>query len=147
MTFVSYAQNYEDVILRRALGDVEKGFYIDVGAYHPFVDSVSKAFYDAGWHGINIEPVSEWYKKLQQDRPNDINLQIAVGARKGNLDFFEVVGTGLSTHDKLIAERHVQEHKLPRDGVDDGYDATDSHEMPPCIESKPFIPNHINRCS
>lgn len=33
MTFVSYAQNFEDVMLYRALKHVEKGFYIDVGAW------------------------------------------------------------------------------------------------------------------
>ena len=109
MTFISYAQNYEDVMLRRALKDVDKGFYIDVGANDPVTDSVTKAFYDAGWRGINIEPVSEWYEKIQQDRPDDINLQTAVGARKGSLKFYEVVGTGLSTMDESIAKRHMQE--------------------------------------
>jgi hypothetical protein len=43
MTFVSYAQNYEDVMLYRALKGVERGFYIDVGAMDPIVDSVTKA--------------------------------------------------------------------------------------------------------
>ena len=35
MPFISYAQNYEDVILWRALRDVEQGFYVDVGAADP----------------------------------------------------------------------------------------------------------------
>ena len=109
MTFISYAQNYEDVMLRRALKDVDKGFYIDVGANDPVVDSVTKAFYDAGWRGINIEPVSEWFEKLQQDRPDDTNLQLAVGARKGKINFYEVSGTGLSTSNKSIAKQHAQE--------------------------------------
>ena len=63
MTFISYAQNFEDVILRRALKDIEKGFYVDVGAHDPVIDSVTKAFYDLGWRGINIEPVKEWFEK------------------------------------------------------------------------------------
>lgn len=29
--FISYAKNFEDVMLHRALADVDKGFYIDVG--------------------------------------------------------------------------------------------------------------------
>jgi len=110
MSFISYAQNYEDVMLRRALKDVDNGFYIDVGANDPVTDSVTKAFYDAGWRGINIEPVSEWFKKLQEDRPEDINLQLAVGACKGKVDFYEVIGTGLSTMDESIAKRHAKEH-------------------------------------
>ena len=47
--FVSYAQNFEDVILNRIFKDKESGFYIDVGAHHPIYDSVTKAFYERGW--------------------------------------------------------------------------------------------------
>ena len=42
MAVVSYAQNLEDILLWRALKHVEKGFYIDVGAYSPDVESVTK---------------------------------------------------------------------------------------------------------
>ena len=45
MTFVSYAQNFEDVMLWRALRHVAHGFYIDVGAGHPDESSVTRAFY------------------------------------------------------------------------------------------------------
>ena len=110
MSIISYAQNYEDVMLHRALKDVDKGCYIDVGANDPVADSVTKAFYDAGWRGVNIEPVSEWFEKLQQDRPDDINLQLAVSARKGTIHFYEVPNTGLSTSNKSIAKQYAQEH-------------------------------------
>jgi len=110
MSFISYAQNFEDVILNRALKDIKNGFYIDVGANDPVADSVTKAFYDDGWRGINIEPVSEWFKKLEPDRSEDINLQVAAGSSKGNASFYEVLGTGLSTMDKSIAENHASTH-------------------------------------
>ena len=69
MNFISYAQNLEDVMLYRILKRVEAGFYIDVGAQHPVLDSVNKAFYDRGWRGINIEPNSEDFSLLQKERP------------------------------------------------------------------------------
>ncbi len=78
MTFISYAQNFEDVMLFRALEGIKKGFYIDVGAQDPVLDSVTKAFYERGWRGINVEPVEQWFKKLVADRPEDFNLQLAV---------------------------------------------------------------------
>ena len=109
MTFISYAQNYEDVMLRRAFKDIKKGFYIDVGANDPVIDSVTKAFYDSGWHGINIEPVADWFNKLQEARPNDTNLKLACGARKGQNTIYDVVGTGLSTMDKSIADKHAND--------------------------------------
>ena len=46
MNFVSYAQNFEDVLLWRALRDIEHGFYVDVGAQDPVTDSVSLSFYE-----------------------------------------------------------------------------------------------------
>ena len=54
--FISYAQNFEDVILWRALKHVENGFYIDIGAQDPVIDSVSRGFYEKGWRGLHVEP-------------------------------------------------------------------------------------------
>ncbi|QCO19937.1 FkbM family methyltransferase (plasmid) [Azospirillum brasilense] len=106
MTFVSYAQNYEDVMLFRALKGVEKGFYIDVGANDPIEYSMTKAFYDRGWRGINIEPIDSWYERLCADRPEDINLKVAVSDQPGILKLFEVLGSGLSTASSGVADRH-----------------------------------------
>lgn len=107
--FVSYSQNGEDVLLWRVLKDVQRGCYIDVGAQDPVVDSVTKAFYERGWHGINIEPVMQWYERLVQDRPHDINLRVAVSNRPGSIKLFEVEGSGLSTSDPEFARRHEAE--------------------------------------
>ena len=109
MNFISYAQNNEDVILWRALSHVENGIYIDVGANDPVQDSVTKAFYDRGWHGINLEPVGEWHQKLVEQRIRDINLKVAAGDIEGFTTFFEIVETGLSTTNQAYAERHFNE--------------------------------------
>ncbi|MBW4025586.1 MAG: FkbM family methyltransferase [Proteobacteria bacterium] len=97
MTFVSYAQNFEDVLLWRALRDVPHGFYVDVGAAHPDIDSVTRAFYDRGWSGINIEPTPEYSLRLAAARPRDVNLRLVLGERAGRTRMFVVDGTGLST--------------------------------------------------
>jgi FkbM family methyltransferase len=109
MSFVSYAQNFEDVMLWRALKHIETGFYIDVGAQDPEVDSVTKTFYDSGWHGINVEPSPQWFDKLQEKRSRDINLQLAAGSESGACLLYEFPDTGLSTIDKITAERHKTE--------------------------------------
>ena len=108
--FISYAQNFEDVMLWRALKHIECGFYIDVGANDPDVDSITKAFYDHGWRGINVEPISDWFEKIQEKRPRDINLQLAAGSKKGDLVIYELPDTGLSTTDKSTAQRHEEKH-------------------------------------
>ena len=105
---ISYAQNYEDIMLRRALGDVDRGFYVDVGAQDPVEDSVTKLFYEQGWRGINIEPVPRWFYRLRQDRPEDLNLQLLITDRPGTAILHEVADTGLSTIDADLAASHAR---------------------------------------
>jgi FkbM family methyltransferase len=87
---ISYAQNWEDVWLHRAFSHQAHGFYVDVGANDPVADSVTKHFYDRGWHGINIEPHKTLCAKLRQARPRDVNLQIGLSNKAGSLKFYVV---------------------------------------------------------
>lgn len=112
MRFVSYAQNYEDVMLWRALQHVRGGFYIDVGANDPLKDSVTKAFYERGWHGLNIEPVSAHHADLQRERPLDVNLRCALGDRVGSIELWECTLPGLGTTDRAVAEQHVRDGRV-----------------------------------
>ncbi|WNH50781.1 FkbM family methyltransferase [Stenotrophomonas oahuensis] len=105
-TLISYAQNFEDIILWRALSRVEGGRYLDIGAQSPDVDSVSRLFYEHGWRGTHVEPTPQYADLLRQRRPEELVLQMAVGETTGILRFFEIVGTGLSTGDESIAEEH-----------------------------------------
>lgn len=109
MNLTSYSQNFEDVVLWRALKRVEHGFYVDVGAQHPVVDSVSRAFYEQGWRGIHIEPVPHWAALLRQDRPDETVLEVAIGERSGTLELNLIPDTGLSTAVGSYAERHLAE--------------------------------------
>ena len=96
--FQSYAQNREDVYINWILSGRKKGFYVDVGANDPEVDSVTKHFYDEGWRGINIEPIQHHFDHLLEARPRDINVQAGISQEHGTLMFREYVDAdGLST--------------------------------------------------
>ena len=112
MTFISYAQNFEDVMLWRALKHVPAGRYIDVGAQDPLIDSVSRAFYDHGWRGIHVEPVPRYAAMLRSDRPDETVLQLALSDQAGILELRVIEGTGLSTGVKEFAESHRTQHGL-----------------------------------
>jgi FkbM family methyltransferase len=105
--FVSYSQNFEDVILWRALKGVKNGFYIDVGGWDPIEDSVTQGFYVKGWHGINIEPVPQHAAKFEAARPRDLNLMIAVSDQEGEAQLHAIGDTGLSTLSEIEAKRHA----------------------------------------
>jgi len=81
--FVSYAQHGEDVILWRALGDRKKVTYVDVGAFDPTSESVTRALYERGWRGVNIEAQPARFEAFEQDRPEDTNLSMAIGDKDG----------------------------------------------------------------
>jgi hypothetical protein len=74
--YLCYSQNFEDVILQRVFAEVENGIYVDVGACHPSVDSVTKLFYDRGWTGVNIEPSKRFHALLNLQRTRDKNLNV-----------------------------------------------------------------------
>jgi FkbM family methyltransferase len=112
MTFISYAQNFEDVMLWRALKHVPAGRYIDVGAQDPIIDSVSKAFYEHGWRGIHVEPVPRYADMLRRDRPDETVLQMALSDQAGILELNVFEDTGLSTGIKEFADSHRARHGL-----------------------------------
>lgn len=104
--FPIYAQYHEDIILDALLGGKKDGFYVDVGANDEEYHSVTKYFYERGWHGINIEPIPRFMKTFTKKRPRDINLNCAVSTKKGKLTFREYPKhDGFSTFsDKAKAE-------------------------------------------
>ena len=92
--FTSYSQFLEDFILYCILYDIDKGFYIDVGANDPNKISVTKAFYLYGWHGINIEPLPNAFSNLIKYRTRDINLNYGAGQKDDKLILYIIGKTG-----------------------------------------------------
>jgi FkbM family methyltransferase len=103
---VSYAENAEDVLLRRAFPG-EHGYYVDIGAYHPTENSVTKHFYDKGWAGINIEPQRHFCQLLAAERPRDVNLEVAVGTQTGHVQLVTYPGLeALGTLSQEVVREH-----------------------------------------
>ena len=109
LVFISYAQNLEDVILWRALKNLdEAGFYIDLGAFDPEYDSVTKAFYDRGWRGINVEPNPQLSAQIESNRERDITVCKAIADTEGSMDMYFLSNPGLSTLDAETSAKHQQ---------------------------------------
>ena len=123
--FVSYSQDFEDFILFYIFHDIQKWLYIECWANDPNFFSVTKAFYERGWHGINIEPLPHKYKLLQNQRPKDINLQTGVWNieskanlsvygfmsslfyNKKNINNFNIININLTTMSN-ICRKHIR---------------------------------------
>lgn len=109
---IAYAQCAEDIVLLRAFRDRgDAGFYVDVGAGHPTIGSVTKNLYDRlGWSGIEIEPLPEMAEKLRAERPRSVVVEAAASAAAGSVVFTQLIDNwAMSTTIPHVAERHVSD--------------------------------------
>lgn len=84
---LSWSQEGEDIWLQNKFAG-RKGFYVDVGAFHPFRFSNTAWAYDAGWTGINIEPNVDNFHLFEVLRPNDTNINCGISDEEGELTYY-----------------------------------------------------------
>lgn len=92
---LSLAQQGEDLVLDRIISRVlykslySKGYFIEVGAFHAFKDSVVYSLYKRGWKGISVDPSLVCEKSFARHRPRDKFYRCLVSSRdtKG-VDFY-----------------------------------------------------------
>lgn len=100
---ISYAQNHEDILIDRVFKG-EVGTFMDIGACHPFLDSNTWFFYERGWRGVNFEPSAASFQLFLDQRPDDLNLNVAASNFNGELTFFEVDDHQINGTSTLSAE-------------------------------------------
>jgi FkbM family methyltransferase len=83
----SFSQCGEDTILAN-LFSKPTGFYVDIGAFHPYKFSNTYLFYKKGWRGINIDAAPGSMTLFNKMRPHDINLEVAVSDTEENLTYY-----------------------------------------------------------
>lgn len=108
----SYSQSGEDLIMKFIFDTIgiNKPSYIDIGAHHPFHINNTAIFYKLGSRGINIEPNPESIKLFKKSRQKDINLNIGIGLKEGNLDYYKLSASSLNTFSKEAAEEYQKEN-------------------------------------
>jgi FkbM family methyltransferase len=99
---VSFSQYGEDVVLRN-FWPAQTGFYIDVGAYHPWQFSNTYKLYLRGWSGITIEPNPEVTSAFKRARPRDIHLNLGISRTASECIYYKFREPGLNTFDNKRA--------------------------------------------
>jgi len=100
----SYAQEGEDLVLRRLFDGRQGGFYVDVGCHHPFRFSNTYLFYRRGWHGICIDPLPGTVRRFRRWRPRDIAVELGVSLKSSALTYYMFNEPALNTFDEAIAQ-------------------------------------------
>ena len=84
-----YAEFAEDVMVNRILKKIKKGFYVDIGAYHPYKGSLTYNLYNIKWNGINLDISKSSIDLFNIARPSDININCAVSEFNGETFYYE----------------------------------------------------------
>ena len=95
-----FSQEGEDAILSKIFHDIVKGFYVDVGAHHPYRYSNTHLLYKKGWSGINIDATDESIQLLNLSRQRDTNIMALVGKNGEKATFFQFLDSALNTTSK-----------------------------------------------
>lgn len=108
-TFIRYGLGYE--------GDAwfannyiwpfkKKGFYIDIGCYHPLKYSQTYKLHKLGWSGINLDISKESIDLFKLFRSKDKNLNIGISNKEGfeNFYFTKKISTTNSLNNKHLKE-------------------------------------------
>ena len=100
----SYSQEGEDMVLKRIFDNQTNGFYIDVGAHHPKRFSNTYNFYLKGWKGINIDAMPRSMDLFDKIRPRDINLELGVGQKEQQLNYYIFNEPALNSFSKELSQ-------------------------------------------
>ena len=84
----SYSQWGEDQIIKKFFENKEKGFYIDIGSFHPIMYSNTCLLHNSGWSGINIDLNQTSIDLFNIMRPNDLNICAAMSDKIEEKDLY-----------------------------------------------------------
>ena len=119
-TFIRYGLGYE--------GDAwfannyiwpfkKKGFYIDIGCYHPLKYSQTYKLHKLGWSGINLDISKESIDLFKLFRSKDKNLNIGISNKEGfeNFYFTKKISTTNSLNNEHLKESTNYKKKFLRE--------------------------------
>ena len=99
----------EDLIIQNYLKNINNGFYVDAGCYHPLHLSNTYLLHKRNWSGINID-ISQFSIDLFNFlRPNDLNIYSAVSNTDRDVTiYFQKKISQLNTIYKEISKKRMQ---------------------------------------
>ena len=86
--FSHYSQFAEDVSIIRHFPKHFKGFFVDVGCFHPVKYNNTYRLYRKGWRGVNIDIDTIKIAGFKWLRPGDVNISCAVSNQRGELTYW-----------------------------------------------------------
>ena len=99
----------EDLIIQNYFKNKPKGFYVDVGCYHPLQGNNTHLLYKKGWSGINFDINHYSIKLFNFLRKRDLNIHSGISRKKSKLTmYYRKEINMLNTLDEKIAKIHFR---------------------------------------
>ena len=84
----SYSMLGEDLVVEKFFKKKQKGFYVDVGCYHPLDGNNTFLLYRKGWSGINVDLNKTSIELFKIARKNDVNLNLAISKKSQKIKYY-----------------------------------------------------------
>ena len=84
-----YSQYGEDREISKFFKKIPKGYYCDIGCFHPIKYSNTFYLFKRGWQGINVDVNQTSIDLFNIARPNDKNICAAISDVSSEVNFFE----------------------------------------------------------
>jgi len=111
----SFSQGGEDVILAGLFSGRRNGFFVDVGAFHPYKLSNTYLLYKKGWSGINIDAAPGSMEVFKKMRPRDINLEAAISDVPEQMNYYYLgENNSMNTFSKEFLEQLDYQGKVQK---------------------------------
>lgn len=138
---IHYSQFGEDIILKGFISrNINDGFYVDVGCFHPKKYSNTYKLYKRGWRGINIDLDSLKIETFKWVRPHDYNITAAISDQETTVKVYSFGHYSLvSTIDEKTAMKKLNDIKEVRE--------VETHTLNQVIEQSPFAGRQIDLLS
>jgi hypothetical protein len=105
----NYSVFGEDKFIERYFRNKPKGFYIDVGCYHPLDGNNTQLLYKKGWNGINLDINYYSIELFNFLRKRDINIHSGISNKKNRLTMhYRKEINMLNTLDEKIAKMNFR---------------------------------------
>ena len=84
----NFSQGKEEQILNDIFSNQKKGFYVDIGCYHPRRFSNTAILYKKGWNGVNIDANAKNLNLFNRFRKRDKNINALISEKSENLKYY-----------------------------------------------------------
>jgi hypothetical protein len=112
----NFNSNGETCFSKQIYNFIKKGFYVDIGCYHPIKGSHTSYLYKNGWKGLNLDISAETIEMFKIFRPLDTSLVLGLSDKEGVSDAYlnKDISTISSINKNMVNAMGIEKYRIIR---------------------------------